>query len=309
MRNGLLFERTMNIRSSLRRLSWIALAVLVAWLGASFAFAWRITRRGKAPYVEALPTKFAGVVEELRLYTSDGEELGAWFVDASAVDAPSVILLHGLGGARSARLGAASIFRERGCATLLVTLRAHGDSTGERQDFGWSSRHDVVAAVEWLEQRRPGAKIVVSAASLGAAATVFAGGELGERVSGYELECMYRDLDTAARNRCETALPAPLGWIAFEGLRLASDMILPDHERIAPVEAIGALPHSAPILLLAGSADHSATIEEQRALFERVREHAELTVIANAPHDRLQGADPVAYRAALLAWLERTLTH
>ena len=191
---------------------------------------------------------------------------------------------------------------------MLVTLRAHGDSSGQRDDFGWSARSDVVAAVEWLEHRRPGAKILVSAASLGAAAGVFAGGELGERVSGYELECLYSDLDTAARNRCEAALPAPLGWIAFEGLRVASNVMLPDHARIAPLQVIEELPRSAPILLLAGGADRGATLEEAQALFERVREHAELKVIANAAHDRLQGADPVAYRAALLAWLERALT-
>ena len=37
-----------------------------------------------------------------------------------------------------------------GYAALMVTLRAHGDSTGEYNDIGWGARADVWAAVDFL---------------------------------------------------------------------------------------------------------------------------------------------------------------
>ena len=59
----------------------------------------------------------------------------------------------------------------------------------------------MIAAVEFLERHRPGKPIVVLGASLGAAAAVFASGELAHRVQGYILESPYKDLKTAVRNR------------------------------------------------------------------------------------------------------------
>jgi len=32
----------------------------------------------------------------------------------------------------------------------MISLRAHGDSTGDFNDVGYSARHDVVVAVEFL---------------------------------------------------------------------------------------------------------------------------------------------------------------
>ena len=42
-----------------------------------------------------------------------------------------------------------------GYPILMISLRAHGDSTGEFNDIGYGA-HDVVAAVEFLERRHPG---------------------------------------------------------------------------------------------------------------------------------------------------------
>jgi fermentation-respiration switch protein FrsA (DUF1100 family) len=215
-----------------------------------------------------------------------------------------VLELHGNGGSRRSRLGAASNVRERGCAVLLVTLRAHGDSSGERVDFGWSSREDVLAAVAWLERRRPGREILIHGASLGAAAAVFAARDLGERVSGYALECLYRDLDSAARRRCELHLPPVLDALAWHGLRTAAALRWPEYSSVAPIEAIASIPESVPVLLLAGGEDLHAPLADSQALHDRIATHARLTTIAGAPHDRLQASNPAAYRTAVLEWLD-----
>jgi alpha-beta hydrolase superfamily lysophospholipase len=88
----------------------------------------------------------------------------------------------------------------------MISLRAHGDSTGDFNDMGYSARHDVVAAVEFLERRRPGNPIVIHGLSMGAGAAVFASGELGHRIKGYVLESPYRDLKIADFRRGLTCL-------------------------------------------------------------------------------------------------------
>src|SRR4051794_19579028 len=87
----------------------VTLAVLLAslflafWLTASFAVAYRLTRRHRPRFREPVPAVAWGKVESHRIRTRDGQELGTWLVRGDEV-APSVLLLHGNGGCRIACL-------------------------------------------------------------------------------------------------------------------------------------------------------------------------------------------------------------
>ncbi len=294
------------MNAKLRRAA-IALGILLAgWAASSFVALELLRRRAKPAFAEPRPAAWAGKCEELRLSTRDGESLGAWFVDAAESAAPTVVLLHGKGGARGSRVGAANVFLSAGCATLLVTHRAHGDSSGEREDFGWSAREDVLTAVDWAAQRRPGAPIVVCGTSLGGAAAVFAGAELGPRVAGYILECVYVDLQSAAKRRCELHLPPVLSTLAFAGLRAAAAVSWPQWSEIAPLRRIREL--RAPVLILAGGADRHSPPEEARALQAQIPDRSRLVLIENAHHDRLLAADAAAYERAVREFLGQLST-
>lgn len=286
-----------------KRIGVALLLAFVGWLASSFAVLHRLRSREKPRFTEHPPAKWNGRCETLSLRSGDGEELGAWFVDAARDSAPSILLLHGRGGSRSSRVGAAEVFLDAGCSVLLVTLRAHGDSSGEREDFGWSARRDVIAAVDWLEARRPGSRVVVCGASLGGAAAIFAGAELGERVDAYVFECVYADLDSAARRRFEMQLPSPLDAIAHVGLRTAAHFAWPEWRRIAPREHIASLHHDARVLILAGADDRHAPLEDARTLLAPISDRAQLIVIENAEHDRLLHANPAAYTSAIRGFL------
>ena len=99
--------------------------------------------------------------------------------------------------------GRGKLLLSHGCSVLMISHRAHGDSTGEFDDAGYSARRDVYAAVEFLEQRRPGRPVIVDGNSLGSAAAIFAAGELGHRVAAYILESPYQDLKIAVWNRVD----------------------------------------------------------------------------------------------------------
>jgi len=287
-------------RRALRRAAVALATLLVLWLGASFAAALTLTGRASGPRPEPLPADLGPAAEELRLATRDGEQLGAWYAPSRRPGAAGVVLLHGNGGSRRHRLDPARSFLAEGCAVLLVTLRAHGDSTGERNDFGWSSRLDVIAAVEELERRRPGSRVVVCGASLGAAAAAFAASELGERVHGWILESVYRDLATAARRRVERYLPPGLDWLAYQGLRVAGTLVLPGWSRLSPAEAVTAIPAGVPVLLLTGARYLLSLPADVADVLAHCGGRAELVVIEEAGHGRLWRRDPERYRSAVL---------
>ena len=221
----------------IRRLLIFTAVAVASWLLVSFVAAYLLTRRTRPPFAEPAPDVTWGRLEAHRITTGDGQRLGAWYAEGG--DGPSVLLLHGNGGSRRNCLArAATLCSEGRCAVLLVSLRAHGDSTGRFNNIGYGARRDVVAAVEFLRGRRPGKPVVVLGVSMGAAAALFAAGDLGARVDGYILESPYRDLETAVWNRTRAYLPPVLDRVAYLGLRVAAAVILPDLRAMSALLAI-----------------------------------------------------------------------
>ena len=286
---------------------WFALALVLlagGWLVSSALVAWRLTRRERPCFEEGPPARDWGTVESVRLATSDGEELGAWFHPPES-SRPLVVLLHGSGGARSGGCGPAGELVRDGYGVLAPTLRAYGDSSGGENDFGWSQRLDVIAAVGFLERRVPGAPIVVGGMSLGAAAAIFAAPELDERVAGYVLVAPYRDLATACWLRCELHLPPVLDRAAYLGLKLWSPLFLGiDHERVRPIDFVASFPEACSAVFLAGERDRVAPSADVRELAERCSGRTRFEIVAGVGHKGLWKGGRERYLACLREVLE-----
>lgn len=287
-----------------RRLIIVALTGLAFWLGSSACVAWRLTRRSSAPYVEALPHIDSARVEGHRLETSDDQQIGAWLVRGER-QMGCVVLLHGNGESRRQMLPVMQVLADAHFTVLAISIRAHGDSSGEINDIGWSARHDVIAAVSFLQRRFPGQSVYVVGRSLGAAAAIFAAHDLDGNVAGYFLEQPYKDLQSAVWNRLQNRLPPVLDWTAYVGLRLWAPAFLPtDPDRISPLEQIGKIPEDVPVVFVTGSADRHARLGEVEALYHQIKSHALLVVFDGATHEPLDQYDPRLYRTTLLRFLE-----
>ena len=290
---------------TLRMLLLTASLLLVAWLGLSAWLARSYVARPRPPYAEPAPRVHWAAVEEARLATADGEEVGFWFVPAApesasaggAADAPTVLSLHGHTGDRGAMLPVLKVFHDAGFPTAAVTFRAHGDSTGDYNDIGYGGRLDVIAAVAEIERRRPGKPIVIQGSSLGAAAAIYAAKDLGPRVQGYILECPFRDITTAVENRLRLTLPWGPRQLVEEGLRLLAPVMIPTLDRMQPIDAVGDMPPEVPVLMIAGGRDRLATPQESIDLHAKIASHAELHFFEDAGHDLYAHYDPHRYRA------------
>jgi alpha-beta hydrolase superfamily lysophospholipase len=284
---------------------FIAFGLAIAfWLLSSYAVAYRFTRRLHTIHPEPTPAISWGTIESFRLSTVDGEDIGAWYVEGRLGE-PVVLLLHGHGGNRGHGLRRAEMMASRGCSAMMISLRANGDSTGNFDDIGYSARHDVVAAVEWIEKNHPKHPVVIWGQSMGAAAAIFAAQELGERVNGYILECPYQDLHTAVRHRTEYFLPTGLDRLAYLGLLTVSPLVMPDANKISLLDSICNVPASTPVLILAGGSDRRARPEEARAIYDRVQSHGQLVVFEGADHLQLMRDDPKRYRRLVEEFLTR----
>jgi alpha-beta hydrolase superfamily lysophospholipase len=288
-------------RRLVRRLSVTWVVLFAAWLAVSSIVAYKLTHRLGVRAEEVAPSPTWGRLESHRLRTADGEEIGAWFIDGRS-DTPSVLVVHGHKGRRRDSLGRAELFASQGHAVLMITLRAHGDSTGDFDDVGFGARHDVIAGVAFLEARRPGRPVIVDGSSMGAAAAVFAARALGGGVRGYILESPYRDLRTAVWNRVENALPRGLSHTAYLGLNLVAPVFLPHLDEISPLKAIAGIPADVPVLILAGGGDHLARPHEAHALHRQVASHGRLVFFPGAGHGDLFHARPELYTRNVLAF-------
>lgn len=278
--------------------------LVVLWLMLSLAMAYSLTRRKYARRSESVPTVTGFQIEDSRVQTRDGEDIAIWFVDAST-DRPIVLLIHGNGGNRESCWPRAKLLLQNGYSILLISCRAHGDSSGEYNDCGWSARLDVIAAAEWLRQRQPGKRLILWGASLGSAAAVFAASELNPSVDAIILECPYRDLDTAVWNRCSNQLPPVLDFIAYAGLRMGAIIFLPRLSEISPINSIDKIPHQARVLILAGQEDTRARPAEATALHERIKSRSQLKIFKGADHLKLQQTAASEYERVILDFVRQ----
>jgi pimeloyl-ACP methyl ester carboxylesterase len=270
----------------LRRLGvWLA-ALALAWIGSGTLAALGLTRRWSDPVREPAPED----LEPVRLVSRDGIELGAFLGE---VEAPrtAVVLVHGNGSSRTQLLDEARALRALGHTVMSITVRAHGDSGGTRNDFGWSARHDVEAAVVYLERRladegRAGTPIVVLGISLGAAAALFAAPALEGRVAGYVLVGPYASLEDATVRRTERYLPPVLSQLAFGALWVGGRLVLPELDRIAPREAAARMRRDVPVLVIVGERDARAPLEDARAI-TRPLEDAAIVVAPGLDHEEV----------------------
>ena len=140
---------------SRRRFRLVLVLVLVVLVGVAVGLILAMQRRLiYFPDTSAVPP--AGRVihgaRDVTLHTSDGLELGAWFVPAGGDEQLdlAVLVAPGNGGNRAGRAGLARELSRRGLAVLLMDYRGYGGNPGSPSEQGLIA--DAVAGVEALTE-------------------------------------------------------------------------------------------------------------------------------------------------------------
>jgi fermentation-respiration switch protein FrsA (DUF1100 family) len=105
------------------------------------------------PPPEETPADWGLAYEDVRLETSDGVSLSAWFIPAAGWgDIGTVVFSHGNAGNIAARLPGARAFVECGLSVMLYDYRGYGASEGHPSEEG--TYLDALAAYDWVVKQR-----------------------------------------------------------------------------------------------------------------------------------------------------------
>jgi dienelactone hydrolase len=88
---------------------------------------------------------------DVTLLTEDGLTLYGWYIPST--NGAAVILAHAFNGNRTGTIYHAALLAEHGYGVLLYDTRAQGESEGDIYTWGWEDHLDVIAALEYLQQR------------------------------------------------------------------------------------------------------------------------------------------------------------
>lgn len=282
-------------------LTTAAIALLaVGYLGVGLLVAARLS----APAPEPLDPPPDGLpVAEVSFESTDGVRLSAWWTPPPPVDGPSraAVLVHGWGGNRSDEYirRTAPLYREAGYGVLMLDLRGHGESGGERRTLGYGEVRDVRGALAWLEREgfepngvvlhgwsMGGATVVRSAPGTGAAAVVEEAG--------------YADLPLLLRDELpeNSGLPRLFNGGAF----LAAKLFLGfDPWAVRPCkEAARLREEGIPFYVIHSTADETVPYEHAE-LFTRANPDAELWKLEGYEH--VEAYDSPEYEEKLDAFL------
>jgi uncharacterized protein len=280
----------------------LAAVCVVAYLVVGYVVAARLSAPARRP-VERTPADVGLDYRQVEVRSSDGLRLSAWWVGKGSPRA--AVLAHGWGADKSSRhvLETAVVYEEAGFDVLMLDLRAHGGSEGERVTIGYREVRDVEGALSWLEKRgyEPG-QVVLHGWSMGGAAVIQAAPETG--VAAVVEESAYAELPPLLRER----IPEVSGLPGFftPGIFLVGRSFLGiDPWAVRPVEEAGQLSREGiPFMIIHSRDDELVPFEHAETL---AKAYPEATFWRLEGYGHVGAHEHPGYRERLLDFLDEAV--
>lgn len=207
-------------------------------------------------------------MEVVRLQTSDGLELVAWYRPATAPHGAELVHFHGNAGNITHRADRARRLLDAGFGLLLVSYRGFGDNPGKPSETGLFA--DGRAAMAFMAARGvPGARLGLIGESLGTGVAVRMASE--HEVGAVVLEAPYTSTADVGQ-RCYPIVPVKL---------LMKDRF----DSLSVITRIGA-----PLLVVHGEKDRVIPVEFGRTLFAAAQEPKRAMFYPDAGHGDLHAS-------------------
>jgi hypothetical protein len=243
-----------------RRLVILAAVVSVVVVGVALVWAWQ-GRLIYLPDVSPVPPAADALpgARDVVLTTSDGVELGAWYLPPAEGCAAAVLVAQGNGGNRAGRVDLAQAIGAQGLGVLLFDYRGYGGSSGTPSEAGLA--RDARAARDHL----------VGEAGIAPRHLVYLGESLGTGVvTALAVEhppaaLVLRSPFTSLADAGRVAFRVPVGWLL--------------RDRYEVREQVGRV--GAPVAVVYGTADTIVPAAQSRRVAEAARDSG-LVVVERA---------------------------
>jgi len=233
--------------------------------------------------------------------------IAAWWEPAAALDAPTVVVVHGQNGCRrnSGNLLVAGMLHRHGIAVLLIDMRNHGDSTVDDGQFaaGTDEYRDVLGGLDWLAaQAVPKPRIGAFGFSGGAGSVLIAAGQ-EPTLAAVWADSPWSDLRVAI----DYSLASQAGLPAFLDVGVLLVGQLANGHSIGDLTPLAAAPKLAgrPVYLAAGANDSRlgpGHVEALAAAIEAAGGTAQTWIAPNADHTQAHFLYPAEYEQRLVGF-------
>ncbi len=294
---------------SRRRVWWrrilitLALLIAVTVLG-TYAVSVYFVRKAfhhRVVTLQAVPSDLGLTGESIALTSSDGIPLAAWWIPADP-SRGAVVLLHGMDGLdASCLLPQAKFLHDAGWSTLVLDMRAHGRSGGERIGLALEEPRDVSAALDWLTTQSSliGKPLVLLGLSMGGATAIRTAAARPD-VDAVISVSSFASFDPLMGQGVQLLL-GRLSILTLYGVWSPNASPVHDIARISP----------RPILLMHGTADKQIPVQDAYLLQKAAGPNTELLIVPGADHlvytedGNGKGELDTAYREHILDFLSR----
>lgn len=235
----------------------------------------------------ATPSDVGLAYEDLRLQTSDGVAIAAWYV-AHPEPQGTILFCHGNAGNISHRLAGIQEMHRLGYSVLIFDYRGFGQSEGSPGEAG--TYRDVEAAWEYLTKTRaePPDRIVLFGRSLGGAVVIELADRLGDGgPAALVVESTFARMADIGQKHYPFL---PIRWLITH--------------RYDSIDKVGRL--SCPKLFLHGSDDKLIPIADGRRLYEAAAE-PKLFIETPGGHNNAGFAHAPEYAAKLADFLHKAI--
>ena len=221
--------------------------------------------------------------EEVSFNSFDDTKIYAWFIQ-NIKKAPAIIFVHGFGGDRLAGLSYAPALHRLGFNLLFIDLRNHGKSktSKTKTGFGYYEKHDIRAAVKFLEKKKLVSSIGVFGFSMGSSSSILAMAEDNKIKAGI-FEGGYTNFTDiiAYRAKYDFYLPkfpiVPYLSFLFEmrsGAKVAGTSAIDAISKISP----------RPVFIIHATKDNKVPVSHGIALYESANEPREIWMPESKNH-------------------------
>jgi len=263
----------------------IGVALIVAWFGWGKAMLEVVGRRASLDVMSASPADYGFAYESFRVQNEDGVKIAGWWIPA-AEDRGTVIMAHGIGMNKSHMLPRAMVLLDAGFNTILIDLRARGESGGRLTSSGINEANDIRATMDYFAQHygehRP---LILYGFSYGSRAVLFAT-ENSNLVDAVIAESPFISARESFKRYFNTSWAPPM----------------PDRNLLESVERY--INH--PLLLLIGDGDPQITVQEASELHRIAKDSASaLYVFSNTGHSVFREDNRTEYTEIVVGFLQK----
>lgn len=235
----------------------------------------------------------------VRLKTSKGLDIDAWYSAADSVSRGTVILFHGIQSNKSNLLDEAGEFRFMGYDVMLVDFRGHGNSGGSTTTIGVRESEEVKLAYDYILQRKP-KTIYLWGMSMGAVTISKALYDYNLKPAGVILEMPFGTLQSHLQARArilgfEGFPEKPFGFFVSWWIGMQRGLKAFKHSSYRYGKSI-----TVPVLVQWGSRDKLVTRAETDKIYSSIASPSKkLVVYEGAAHESLLQYDPSKWRTEL----------